>query len=150
MPLRNIFSTSSWLYRFIILIIVLSALAVLYVSFLFVRPSKPVSVSDYKILTPIVHTGTNVGYSLILCAEKTIQFVDERQLLAIPSFTLYSLPNQIVHLDKGCTQRKFEVITPSNIPEGTYKILDVVRIQINSVQLSEINFSSDIFNVINK
>jgi len=146
MPLRNIFSTSSWLYRSIILIIVLSALVVLYVSFLFVSPRKPISASDYQILNPVVNIGTKIGYSLIFCADKNIQFEDRRQLLA-SDFTLYPISSVIVHLDKGCTQRKFEALTPSNVPEGEYKILNTITLRLNSIQQTEVNFSSDVFKV---
>jgi len=137
-----------WLTRLAVVIPILAALMILYISFLFFSPSRPVSVSEYRITTPIVNTGTYIAYSLILCAKKNVQFVDERQLLALPSFTLYDLPDAIVHLDKGCSQRKMEVLIPPNIAEGTYKILDSVTIKLNSLQSAQIDFSSEnIFNV---
>jgi hypothetical protein len=140
-----------WLTRLAVVIPILAALMILYVSFLFFSPAKPVSVSEYRITTPIVNTGTYIAYSLIFCAKKNVQFVDSRQLLALPSFTLYDLPDAIVHLDKGCSLRKLEVLIPPNIAEGQYKILDSVTIKLNSIQSAQVDFASEnTFNVTKK
>jgi len=136
-----------WLTRLAVVIPILAALMILYVSFLFFSPAKPISVSDYHIITPIVNTGTRIGYTLIYCANKTSQFVEERQLLAISDSTLYPLASVIVHLDKGCSQRKLDALTPSNIPEADYKILNTITLRLNSIQQTEVNFSSDVFKV---
>jgi hypothetical protein len=151
MPIQTLLTTTpKWLYWLAITIMIVSALIVLYVSFLIVIPINPVSVSAFKIITPIVNTGTNLSYSLIYCAEKNTQFIEIRQLLSAENSTLYSLPSAVIHLDKGCALRQLIVITPSNIPAGQYKLLNSINIRLNSIQTAEVNYSSNVFNIINK
>jgi hypothetical protein len=148
MPFKTLLTTKSWIYWAAIIIIIAAALMILFISWLFLRPSRPFTADQpYKVTTPVVAQGTKVTYQARFCTDKEQRFTSERQLLNTDNGVLWDIPDLIIYLPRGCETQTFVADTPSEAPAGKYKVIERINLRLNSIQTEAYQYESEPFNI---
>jgi len=147
MKIRDI-TEERWFQQTALVITILGALMVIYVSFLLLYTSNPLTVvQPFKVITYSTGQGGSIHFEMEYCSDKDSFQIFNRQLENINTGDLWDVPDQVIHLSKGCSKEMRDVPLPTRIDVGTYKLRMTVNIKINSVRTEKFEYTSESFQV---
>lgn len=125
--------------------IILGFLLLFLLSFWWLYPYKPLTLSNIKLNKTEISRGEHILVSADYC--KNTEKQADLYLTFLDGLT-YNPQIQLIDLESGCHQANLSVYIPKGLPTGVFKLQGNFRYKMNPIKIVEVIYLTEDFNII--